>query len=204
MALSRTKQLQRNKIINVAKQMFLDQGIVLTSMTDITKSAKIDRKTLYNYFSNKEELATAILEDLKKNSTIMKNTQSYQGDSGFETLTQYFTILFDTLQNNKESVLYTIHFDYFSEEQTYFVGAKNLNELKETPLYKILKAGVDDNSINNFGLSMSKLMGVVFTPFYTTAQQLCRREKVYKEVYDIEFSDLKVYIKILLAGLKNN
>lgn len=46
----------RNKITEVAKELFLVRGIENTKMEDIAKVSKMSKSTLYVYFKNKEEV----------------------------------------------------------------------------------------------------------------------------------------------------
>lgn len=58
-----TKRNSRQKIINTALELFSRQGFEKTSVREITKAAGISLGLMYNYFSGKEELLKAIIQD---------------------------------------------------------------------------------------------------------------------------------------------
>lgn len=49
-------EINRNKIAEVAKQMFLTEGLNAVNMNEIAKKVKMSKSTLYVYFQNKEQI----------------------------------------------------------------------------------------------------------------------------------------------------
>ncbi len=58
------KNEQKNKIVEAAKDEFLENGIANSSMRAIAKKAKTPVGNIYRYFQNKQELATEVLSPL--------------------------------------------------------------------------------------------------------------------------------------------
>lgn len=58
MKVSKTKQ----KLVDVARQLFAKQGLEDTTMNDIAVASDKGRRTLYTYFKNKEEIYYAVIE----------------------------------------------------------------------------------------------------------------------------------------------
>ena len=52
----------RDKLIEVARQLFANKGIENTTMSDIANASEKGRRTIYTYFKNKREIYNAILE----------------------------------------------------------------------------------------------------------------------------------------------
>lgn len=52
----------RDKLIDVARQLFAKKGIENTTMSDIANASEKGRRTIYTYFKNKREIYNAILE----------------------------------------------------------------------------------------------------------------------------------------------
>ncbi|WLD95444.1 TetR/AcrR family transcriptional regulator [Alkalihalobacillus sp. AL-G] len=62
------KQERRSDLLNAAKQVFTENGYEKTTMKHVMNKAKVSRGGLYFYFSNKEDLFEAVLdEELKEN-----------------------------------------------------------------------------------------------------------------------------------------
>ncbi len=61
------RSVHREKIASAASVLFMDKGIVATSMDDIAKAAGYSKATLYVYFENKEEIVgILVLDSMKK------------------------------------------------------------------------------------------------------------------------------------------
>ena len=56
----REKQTRKTEIINAAEYLFFTDGFESTSMDDIAKKAQFTKRTLYQYFVNKEDLFYAV------------------------------------------------------------------------------------------------------------------------------------------------
>lgn len=57
------QQQRRTKIVEAAKQVFIDNGYEKTTMKHVMDASNVSRGGLYQYFSNKEELFEAILAE---------------------------------------------------------------------------------------------------------------------------------------------
>ncbi len=57
----RYRQKQINRILDAAETCFFSEGLLLSSIDGIAKEAGLTRKTVYQYFQNKEELVQAVL-----------------------------------------------------------------------------------------------------------------------------------------------
>lgn len=64
--MERKKKESRQKIIEVAMDLFQSQGFENTTMEQIAEAADIARKTLYNYFSVKEAIADEYVRNVSK------------------------------------------------------------------------------------------------------------------------------------------
>lgn len=58
MSISKTRQ----KLIDIARQLFAKNGVTNTTMNDIAVASGKGRRTLYTYFNSKEEVYSAVIE----------------------------------------------------------------------------------------------------------------------------------------------
>lgn len=58
MSISKTRQ----KLIDIARQLFAKNGVANTRMNDIAVASGKGRRTLYTYFNSKEEVYSAVIE----------------------------------------------------------------------------------------------------------------------------------------------
>ncbi len=61
--LQRRKEKTRQRIIEMAKQLFLSQGFVKTTMHDVARDSELGVGTIYNYFPSKSELLIGIFTE---------------------------------------------------------------------------------------------------------------------------------------------
>ena len=67
MSITKTRQ----KLVEVARELFARKGLEATTMNDIAANSGKGRRTLYTYFRNKEEIYAAVIEtELKRLSLI--------------------------------------------------------------------------------------------------------------------------------------
>ncbi len=59
---TREKEERRKLILEVAKRLILDRGVIAVSMQDIADAAELSKATLYLYFPSKEDILSEILE----------------------------------------------------------------------------------------------------------------------------------------------
>ena len=52
----------RDKLIEVARQLFVHKGIENTTMNDIANASDKGRRTIYTYFKNKREIYNAVVD----------------------------------------------------------------------------------------------------------------------------------------------
>lgn len=134
------KSVHRENIVSAASALFMEKGIVATSMDDIAKAAGYSKATLYVYFENKEEIiGILVLNSMKKlydyisfaltqhESTetryrfICRSLVQYQEEFPF-----YFKMVLDKINIDFESQ------DYLPEEkETYQIGEEINEKIKD-------------------------------------------------------------------------
>ena len=73
--------MKGEQILNAAKNLFTNYGFKKVSMDEIASEAGVTKKTVYNYFSSKEELLKyCIKEELQNMRKIIENVESKKLD----------------------------------------------------------------------------------------------------------------------------
>lgn len=96
---------QREKIIERASQMFLKQGVKAVRMDDIALELRVSKRTLYEMFSDKEELmylCTQYLYDCEMRS-LMSNT--IHARNAMERLLMGAEVLFDVMKEQGNLIM---------------------------------------------------------------------------------------------------
>ncbi|NBK80550.1 TetR/AcrR family transcriptional regulator [bacterium D16-76] len=145
------RSVHREKIASAASVLFMDKGIVATSMDDIAKAAGYSKATLYVYFENKEEIVgILVLDSMKKLYHYIVSALEQQET----TKEQYYFICRGLVQYQEEFPFYfkmvldkiNIDFenhDYLPEEkETYQIGEEINEKIKE-----FLISGIDKGDL---------------------------------------------------------
>ena len=112
---SKTKEKNRKRIVEVTKKTFIINGIIETSIMDIVTLAGMERKTFYNYFKDKKEIASYIyFQTLEK----LFPSQFYEWEclecfNYYEKIEKYLLSIAKRYQNNTFDMLYIKLFDNY-------------------------------------------------------------------------------------------
>lgn len=140
---------QRERILEAAEKLFIQQGIHNVSTTAIAKSARMARITLYEYFPNKEEIAWAIFQKLLEETLAAEQFMTQEG-SGFQRIEYFMLNLMQAQESNLEHARFMVEFNslYAREEnaarliQIFNGGSVNL-------LNHAVREGISDGSIRS-------------------------------------------------------
>ena len=103
------KDLKRDYIVETAKKLFLSSSISEITIKDISAVSGIGEATIYRYFSNKENLVTAVSLSLQKD--ILKIKFEDSNSSGLENIQNFFNLFRNIFVEHKEYVKFIAEFD---------------------------------------------------------------------------------------------
>ena len=75
MSISKTRQ----KLVDVARQLFAKNGLENTTMNDIAQASGKGRRTLYTYFKSKEDIYYAVIESELERLAASANGKRLEG-----------------------------------------------------------------------------------------------------------------------------
>lgn len=106
----------REKLIEVARQLFVRKGLENTTMNDIATASDKGRRTIYTYFKNKKEIYNAVLErEAEQLVSRLREIVDDHAISPEEKLRQYlkmrFSIVSEAVDARGESLLTRISRD---------------------------------------------------------------------------------------------
>ncbi len=151
---SKTKTKTRTKILEVAYDQFIKDSINNVTMMRLSEVIDIDRKTLYRYYENKEELVVDVVLAIMENFKHLIDSVEFGNVNGIGKLSIFLKTLYKKgILAYKEIFLFLTQFDMHLYEQTedskslkkYNDSIENLgfNEVIED----ILREGIEDGSI---------------------------------------------------------
>jgi len=132
----------RDKLIDIARQLFAHKGIENTTMNDIAIAAEKGRRTIYTYFKNKRDIYNAVIESesdivLEKLSEIV-NLPIPPDQKLMEFIFQRFDAMKDLVSRNG-----SLRAGFFRDVRKVERARKATTPKEVFILEKILQEGVD-------------------------------------------------------------
>ena len=186
----REREFRRNEILSAAAKIFAIKGFTHTTLDEIAEASEFGKGTLYNYFQNKEELYSAIVENIFNG--FVQNLREI--DETTADLRSFFTKLIhhmiDFCANNQAEFtllahkrMGTIHDEPTSTNERM---KKSMDESHQIQIRKIEKA-IESGEIRK--VDAEKLMiltrGMVFS--YAYFQVACGKSEEFKKDEEVEF-----------------
>ena len=146
------REKRKEDITSIAWKLFLEHGYRDTTMSDIADAADLSRKTLYQYFKSKEEIALEIEIHVFENFIeLMEEHFPKMKGSGYEKLAQYFEIIDAILDKYRDAIQFTGLFDFHIKDK-YIIEPPvekflQLIAKSSTYLRDIIEAGIQDGSL---------------------------------------------------------
>lgn len=87
----------RERLIEVARQLFMRKGVENTTMLDIAAASDRGRRTLYTYFRNKREIHQAVIEREGEQAVARERAIQQSNKNPEEKLREILRTRFDTI-----------------------------------------------------------------------------------------------------------
>ena len=176
-------------------------------MIDIAKVAGVERRTLYNYYNNKEEMAIDIqIEYLRNYGATVEFKIDYDKDFTIQ-LEQYCDAYVKRFQNNKDYIIYITQFDHYfrhiSKDENldrYHQVMKNRN-MTNNPAMVIISLICKQNNITTSDAIIKKFFFTLHHCLLGVAQRVIFRESVFIEEQNYSSEDIQLLIPILVKGI---
>lgn len=199
--LSLTKEKQLSNILKAAEACFIEQGIALTTMKDIAERGEIYRRTLYNYFQSKEEIAFAIHQGYNKNG--LQFSVAEKG-TGYDKLAKLIDFLFDNLEVLLPEIRYAIQYEFFVHhlDQNEYLIKEGINVNLIHTLKTVLELGKKDGSMVLPEADMEMTVYSLLQAIIGYLQRVIHRQEVFEAEANFVQEDWDIIMKIILRGLK--
>lgn len=143
------RQNQRERILSAAEELFIRDGIDRVTLADIARAARLTRKTLYEYFPNKQEIAWAILSGIFAEGRVAQAAAA--GENGFQRLAAVMERMVQRVTTQPERFRFLVEFNTLyaresSPERMRAVTGRGEAEAND-PLAGFIRQGITDGSI---------------------------------------------------------
>jgi AcrR family transcriptional regulator len=201
------RERQRCRILAAAEELFDIRGIDRVPIADIVAAAGIRASTLYEYFSNKDEIVWALVEEamLKSSAKILEATKTATGPA-LGRITALLEALGDELVNHPQRVRLMAQFDAMYARDW---SAERLLALEDRlfpgrfkPLSNLIREGIADGSLRSDldpDLTLHSILNAVVGAQRRLASLGNRVEQEYGQPIEALFRET---VRILLLGLR--
>lgn len=206
---SKTKQNQRNKILNQAFRLFIDKGIQNVTLQEIAEACSIQRRTVYFYYKNKEDVAVELVRNVIlefKRVSVASNIPDYL-DTGYARVEYIMHTFLDYLLKNEDVVLFTVQADYFFHKNYGETNAGNafisVYQEHAQMIQDDLQRGIRDGSIKKqYAENIDAVFFVSMSAIMSLAQRLLYREEIIKMESGHDRKSISLLLDVILSGLK--
>jgi len=201
------RESQRELILEIAEGLFIEKGVEQVTMGQIAREARLTRATIYNYFSNKVEIAQEIFKIITKGwrDRNEREVWGYQGN-GHQRLEKFILSFFEYLQQNPREARFVAEFNYlyakqWSAETFAETMLGNLNEDRQFVLVSI-QDGITDGSLRT-DIEPELILAAFFNFLSSTINRFgamgdkvegeygISSQKIFKQIYGIFLDGLK-------------
>ncbi|MFV0380226.1 MAG: TetR/AcrR family transcriptional regulator [Anaerorhabdus sp.] len=203
------RSITNNKILEESLDIFCAQGISKTTIKDIADAVGISRRTIYRYFSSKEDIAYEIMLTLMKtwNEQQHRIFDNLVGN-GLEKIEQHFIQLKNYMKNHLDMMRFMSEYDHyfkdnFSSEpqESIKLELQKLFLQSDVLIEKLIKEGIADSSIEIHD-KQEVLVATLTNALWTFAQAISVRGTRLSEEANVDSEDLiccliNVYISAL-------
>lgn len=200
---SNTKQNKRSEIIDLSMKLFILEGIHPVTMADLAKECNISLRSLYYYYSNKQDLAVDIQIICMHKFTEVQNIDLAKSKTAYMLLEDLFSSMLSFIAENANILKYITAFDYhFHNEYPSDKYNKSLLTIKAGDFFNSFLERADDGSIELHGSEMDVFITTLLQSFFAYSQKIIYREKAMLSEEINARGDLKLFTKMLLNSVK--
>jgi AcrR family transcriptional regulator len=196
---------QRRRILDSAWRLFDKRGIDRVTMAEITSASEVQPSTMYQYFSNKDDIVWAILGELMQEG-IGRTKQTFEdAPNALARIAVILEFMADDLSNNPGKVRFMAQFDAMYARHWPVERLLSLeSQLIPNPFQsfsELIREGIADGSLRSDldpDLTMHAVMNAVIGAQRRLASLGNKVELEYKQPIDRLFRET---LRVLLLGL---
>ncbi|MBL1224531.1 TetR/AcrR family transcriptional regulator [Enterococcus sp. BWR-S5] len=194
-------QFHRERIIEAAESLFLDNGVETTTMDMIAKKANYSKTTLYKYFESKQEIYyTVTYRSFVMQKKILEEV--IEEEQNF--FDQYFSLCQEMVNFQKK---YPLYFDTLLEtidinsELPILNAIYDIGEEINGILQQLLEKGVADGMISS-EIKFPEVIYLMWSSISGIIRMADKKEAYFTQTSDMSLTAFRNYgFKILLQGL---
>ncbi len=200
------RERQRRRILDAAGRLFDERGIDRVTIADIVNAAGIRASTLYEYFSNKDNVVWAILGDVLADAAVRAKQAMDTAETALAKITALLEFMADGLTNHPSKIRFMAQFDamyalHWSPERLLSLEAR-ISPGGFEYFGALIRRGIADGSLRpdlDPDLTMHAVLNAVIGAQRRLASLGDRLELEYGHPIDRLFRET---IRVILLGLR--
>lgn len=189
----------REKLIDVARQLFVKNGIENTTMNDIASASDKGRRTIYTYFKNKRDIYNAVIE--RESEHLVTNLRSIAASdlTPSEKLAAFLKRRLEIMSvapDKQESLKSFFTFEYKRMGRIRRLASTKVNEI----LSLIVEEGIADGS---FDKEQTLRLPTVISTLLHGVYAMHLHEQNDETPGDAPYSHNEI-INFIITGIKKN
>jgi AcrR family transcriptional regulator len=194
---------QREKILEVAKQIFIERGIEPVTVADIATASRLTRATVYKYFANRKEIAFEIFKFIISGWHERDKSEVWSlSGNGFQRLERSINAFCDDLLQFPEETRFVAEFNRLFAKDVLHVLRQSLGE-DSNLVIQCLRQGVADGSLQP-GLNPNLVMAAIYNLNASLLGRLGQMVKSEKEYGVTTDEVMREIYRIFINGIKAN
>jgi AcrR family transcriptional regulator len=197
---------QRRRILSAAEKLFEERGIDRTTMADVISASELRPSTMYQYFSNKDDIVWAILGEVLEESAAGPKMIVEEATNGLAKITALLQYMADELAKNQPRIRFLAQFDAMYARdwpvERLLTLEGQIHDQGFKAFRKLIREGIADGSLRpdlHPDLTLHAVMNAVIAAQRRLASLGTKVELEYGQPIDRLFGET---IRIILLGLR--
>ena len=187
------------RILEGAERLFIRDGIDSVSMNAIADEARIARKTLYKYFSSKQEIALAIFKRFMEQRAIEFDPNQIPAGNGYQRLEYFLLDSANLLDRHPEFFRFLVEFDALYARDGSPERTRQMYATGNDIVLPIIRQGMEDGTIRsdiNPGFLLAAIYNLISgmnTRFALVGNQI--GEEYGQSVKELHLGILRIFLQ---------
>jgi AcrR family transcriptional regulator len=202
------RERQQKRILDAAFQLFGDNGIDRTTMSEIVSASELRASTVYEYFSSKDEIVWAIFSRVLEEDTAGVKESIKSAVNGLEKITALLQFMAGELTHRQPKIRFMAQFDAMYARDwpvERLLTAEGRFSGDGFEVFQVLiREGIEDGSLRpdlDPDLTLHAVFNAVIGAQRRFASLGAKVEREYGQPIDRLFQET---IRILLLGLRRD
>lgn len=148
-AMGRSKEFEENEVLQKAMELFWQQGYEKTSMSDLVEHMGINRKSIYDTFSDKHSLYLKVIERYGEFITAKYKSETLRAKTSYQAIQYIFDYIIEGNDDKHYGCLFVNATTEFGPwDQEVLKKTEDAFSQAENSITKIIKQGQENGELS--------------------------------------------------------